>query len=137
MGLILLLVYRKDKKYHQIGEARMYYTNEMPTGISLGNYIIMNTDDKKEGLHHEYGHHIQSLILGPIYLIIIGLPSLTGNIFDRLFHSKWELRKAVAWYYHQPWEYWADILGKVDRNKLIGKWANWLESHKNDVMPGR
>lgn len=26
-------------------------------------------------LEHEYGHTIQSLILGPLYLIIIGIPS--------------------------------------------------------------
>ena len=30
-------------------------------------------------LDHEYGHSIQSLVLGPTYLILIGLPSFAWN----------------------------------------------------------
>ena len=30
----------------------------------------------RELLVHEYGHTIQSLVLGPLYLLVIGLPSL-------------------------------------------------------------
>lgn len=35
-------------------------------------------------LVHEYGHTIQSAILGPLYLIIIGIPStIWGFAFER------------------------------------------------------
>ena len=42
--------------------------------MSLGVFIFLGTDNKRL-LSHEYGHTIQSLILGPLYLPFIGLPS--------------------------------------------------------------
>ncbi|NMA06755.1 MAG: hypothetical protein GX928_03440 [Ruminococcaceae bacterium] len=54
-------------------------------GLSLGLFIFIpkknaysnNLNDNKEELLllHEYGHFIQSLIIGPLYLPVIGLPS--------------------------------------------------------------
>lgn len=58
--------------------------------MSLGLFVFVTSEPyfakKYEGeisiqelskrlLVHEYGHTIQSLILGPLYLIIIGIPS--------------------------------------------------------------
>ena len=60
------------------------------SSMSLGLFVFVTSDPyfapKYEGqisiqelskrlLVHEYGHTIQSLILGPLYLIIIGIPS--------------------------------------------------------------
>ena len=40
-------------------------------------------------LVHEYGHTIQSLILGPLYLIMIGIPStLWGFLFAKKRYEK-------------------------------------------------
>ena len=83
-------------------------------GVSLGNYIILDSIHLNywgldNSVKHEHGHQIQSLYLGPLYLIVIGIPSLLGNIYARLFH------KSDKWYYKQPWEHWADKLGKVER----------------------
>lgn len=127
LGLILLLIYQKEKVYHKLNCRTFYYTTEMPSGISLGNYIIMNREDKEDGMKHEYGHTIQSRYLGWFYLIVIGLPSLLGNIYDRLFHTKsrgWTDKESYTWYYNQPWEKWADKLGKVDRQHYIDKYFN-------------
>lgn len=81
------------------------------SGVSLGNYIIF--DDRiyisDNDIAHEHGHQLQSFYLGPLYLIIIGLPSALGNIISRIFH------KDSNWYYNQPWEKWADKLGKIER----------------------
>lgn len=115
LGLILLLIYKHEKIYHKLNGKIFYFTDEMPSGISLGNYIIMNREDKEDGMKHEYGHSIQSRILGPIYLIIIGLPSLIGNIYDKIAHAHWPYGKSYKWYYNQPWEKWADKLGHVNR----------------------
>jgi len=52
------------------------------------------------------GHQKQSLYLGWLYLIIIGLPSVTGNLLNRVIDFD---------YYKQPWEAWADKLGGVKR----------------------
>lgn len=109
LGLLLLLIYNYDKKYHELNGRKFYYTNEMPSGISLGNYIILSREDYNNSFRHEYGHSIQSRYLGPLYLLIIGLPSLLGNIYAQIKH------KSSAWYYSQPWEKWADKLGKVER----------------------
>lgn len=121
LGLLMLLYYKHEKVYHKLNGRIFYYTKEMPSGISLGNYIIMNREDKKEGMKHEYGHSIQSRILGPIYLIIIGLPSLFGNIYNSVAHKNWSKKESSKWYYNQPWEKWADKLGHVNRNYDIYK----------------
>ena len=109
LGLFLLLYYKHEKEYYRHLGRVFYHTKEMPSGISLGNYIIMNREDKREGMKHEFGHTIQSRRQGWFYLLITGLPSLIGNILSRIF--KWSDKK----YYNQPWEKRADKLGGVVR----------------------
>ena len=119
VALILLLIYQREKVYHKLNGRTFYFTTEMPSGISLGNYIIMNRQDKEDGMRHEYGHSIDSRRWGPLYLIVIGLPSLCGNIYDRIAHKNWKYSDSCEWYYNQPWEKSADKNGKVDRKAYI------------------
>ena len=118
LGLLLLLWYRREKIYHRLNGRTFYFTTEMRSGISLGNYIIMNREDKEDGMKHEYGHSIQSRILGPLYLFIIGILSGLYNVIDQFI-----VEKIVGWkrsceiYYNMPWEKWADKLGGVVRTK--------------------
>ena len=90
-----------------------YWTAKINMGVSLGSYIIIYDKCSRNELKHEQGHQKQSRYLGPLYLLIIGLPSALGNMWDRLFHKKWSVSKRVSWYYKQPWEAWADKLGGV------------------------
>jgi hypothetical protein len=78
-------------------------------GLSLGKYIFIHQSYGEKVKDHERGHSVQSRHLGWLYLLIIGLPSLSGNIYSRIKH------KDSAWYYKQPWEAWADELGGVKR----------------------
>lgn len=119
IGLLLVLWYKHEKEFRRIGTAHIYYTDEMPSGISLGDYIILNRCDMEDGIKHEYGHHRQSMMLGWLYLIIIGIPSLFGNIYDRVAHKDWPYVVSCRWYYSQPWEKWADELGGIDREAMI------------------
>jgi len=119
VGLFLLLIYGKEKIYHKLNGRTFYYTPEMPSGISLGNYIIMKREEWGEGMWHEYGHSIDSRRWGPLYLIVVGLPSLCGNIYDRIAHKNWKYSDSAEWYYNQPWEKSADKNGKVDRKAYI------------------
>ena len=48
--------------------------------MSLGDYLFMPTNATKESIKHECGHCRQSDILGPLYLIVIGVPSVIHNI---------------------------------------------------------
>ena len=121
IGLFLLKKKKKEKVYHRLNGRTFYFTNEMPSGISLGNYIIMNREDKEDGMRHEYGHTIDSRKWGPLYLLVIGLPSILGNIYDRIFHKKWKYSDSCEWYYNQPWEKSADKNGKVDRKAYIDR----------------
>ena len=86
-----------------------YHKKWCRSAVSLGNYIIADIlyGEDNEMINHEHGHQIQSRILGPAYLIFIGLPSLIGNLIYRV--NRFD-------YYKQPWEWWADKLGKVERN---------------------
>ena len=95
-----------------------YVTTAGQFGVSLGYFIIFGVRGYTiSGIdyHHEVGHRRQSELLGPLYLLLIGLPSLFGNIWDRLFHSKWRPFARYEWYYKLPWEAWADSLGNVVR----------------------
>lgn len=87
-------------------------------GVSLGNYIIVDkeimTVDSRVALH-EKGHQKQSLMFGPLYLLIIGLPSAARNIYDRIAHRNWSTVDRICWYYNGFPEKWADELGGVVR----------------------
>lgn len=86
-------------------------------GVSLGDFIFMDSDRMVylEDIEHEHGHQFQSKVLGPLYLIIIGIPSAMGNIINRIDYKIH--KKSGGWYYKQPWEAWADKAGGVDRTK--------------------
>ena len=47
--------------------------------MSLGSFLFLHpswTPADKALLAHEYGHSIQSLFFGPLYLLTVGLPSI-------------------------------------------------------------
>lgn len=95
--------------------------NKTAFSVSLGNYIIFCRTSKMifpsdDSILHEKGHQIQSLYLGWLYLLVIGLPSFLGNVYNRIFHKNWSNEKRLKWYYSQLWEKWADNLGYVKRS---------------------
>lgn len=118
LGYILLLFWKQTGVLEYKGKT-VRVCKTFPSGISLGYVIILNkypySKDTWNDVKHEYGHSVQSERCGWLYLFVIGLPSLIGNIWDRLFHSKWDKQKANEWYYNQPWEKGADKLGGVER----------------------
>ena len=83
---------------------------------SLGRYIFIDEKFRKVTVMHEYGHCIQSKYWGPLYLLVIGLPSaIFCNLWDDLFHQKWALEKRLKWYYTRYPENQADKLAGVIR----------------------
>lgn len=76
------------------------------TAVSFGIIIIFNSKyETGFTIQHEHGHQLQFKKLGPLYPIVIGIPSLIGNL---VFRNKW-IRKHFD-YYNQPWEAWANKL---------------------------
>lgn len=86
-------------------------------GVSLGNYILFDSSYcvgvSLTTLNHEKGHQKQSKMLGWFYLLLVGLPSVIRNIYDRVFHKDWEASERIKWYYGSYPENWADKLGGV------------------------
>lgn len=104
LGLLFLLFIRGEKK-HSLNGITFYYAKDFKGGISLGRYIILNHKLEKS-VRHEYGHCRQSQMLGPLYLIVVGLPSI--------LHA-WLCRCTKHSYFDFWVERWADKLGNVKR----------------------
>ena len=80
----------------------------MRGAVTLGDYVFVGlTSEYRKTVKHELGHTIQSKILGPLYLIVIGIPSITYCGLRRIFPS---LRKKN--YYNFYTEKWANNLSE-------------------------
>lgn len=106
-GLALLIRHRSCPHHFFIGAVHTCWNR--PDGISLGLFIFTQKDCREMTVH-EYGHTWQSLILGPFYLPVIGLPSL---LWCRLPFFR-QLRQEKALPYSAFFtERWADRLGST------------------------
>lgn len=107
-----LFLFCKTKKLTKYNTSNVYITYSFGGGISLGNYILVSEYSSKnpDTIAHEYGHSIQSRWLGPLYLIVIGLPS----IMWAWLHNSIAPNKSYYWFYT---ERLADKLGGVERDK--------------------
>ena len=82
IGLVMLAIYKsKSAESEWYHNALITYIDKKNFGgVSLGMFIFINKDrtgDKRHDMRiHEYGHTIQSLILGPLWLFIIAIPSM-------------------------------------------------------------
>jgi len=88
------------------------------SGVSLGEFIFLpiRCQGDRATIAHEIGHSIQSRMLGPLYLLAVGIPSAVfNNLWDRLFHKSWGYQERIQWYYSRYPEAWADSLGGVRR----------------------
>ena len=103
-----MLLYLKltHKKYTITRYKKSYVINMQDYlfgGVSLGMFIFLYKPTQ-EDIMHEYGHALQSMILGPAYLLLIGVPSFLWCKFGKHDYIQ---------YYKFPTEKWADKLGKV------------------------
>lgn len=106
IGLIIRIATRAE---HHGDHYRYNFTQG---SVSLGTYIFLCPShwDDEETLKHEQGHTKQSYILGWLYLIVVGLPSLIWCCcFDNY------RRKHNKSYYEFYTEAWANKLGGVDK----------------------
>ena len=86
---------------------RIVAARNMYGGISLGNFVYFRPPAYEKMVRHEYGHCLQSRLLGPFYLLVIGLPSLLWALW-------WHPGRHIG-YYDFYTERWADRLGGVER----------------------
>lgn len=128
LGFLLLLGFKLTKSIEETTmhkNVKIYWVRHKSfPGISLGEFIIINKmlkernpEDPYYDPHvaaHEYGHTLQSRMLGPLYLLIVGLPSITQNIISSILLKLGKPKFAKNYYNRFP-ENWADKLGNVNR----------------------
>lgn len=124
LGLLMYLYWlpRAKTRYWYHGARVTEWTTG--GGISLGLFVFVSerasryildgrqlTDEEsKTGVRvHEYGHCIQSLMLGPLYLLAVGIPSWLWANLPAM--RKIRREKAVSYYAVYP-ENWANHLGE-------------------------
>ncbi len=127
LGFIVFLFNIGEKHYLYHGAIVTEWKNK--SSVSLGMFVFV-TDEPyfyeklkdaytKEELSarllvHEYGHSIQSIILGPLYLILMGVPSTLWG-FLPYYNRKRKLQRVS--YFSFFTEKWANYLGE----KVTGK----------------
>ena len=108
LGWLLTRVMAPGKAY-RYHDARILLSARMWGGISLGRYIILSDRmDHPSCVLHEWGHTRQSRMLGPLYLPVVGLPSLLWALW-------WRPTRSVS-YFSFFTERWADRLAGIVRN---------------------
>lgn len=105
LGLAYLMLNSGCKPIFNQRRANFYILPESRSSVSLGMYVFISKYDSiTEAVYdHEYGHCIQSQILGPLYLIIIGIPS---GLHALLYNP-------AGNYYSFYTESWANKLGGI------------------------
>lgn len=116
LGILLFLILtvinptRKRMYYH--GAIVSYW--KFPFSMGLGMFIFFghwqqNEEYAKQVLVHEYGHTIQSIIVGPFFMHVVGLPS---SIWASLpIFEKWR-KEGRYTYFDLFCERWANYEGE-------------------------
>lgn len=113
-ALIWYLIRYEDITEKLTGKFYTVYRGANRGGVTLGDRIFLSDNYKGEYLAlvtaHESGHVKQSMMLGPLYLFIIGIPS----IIWAWCHKTVAPNKSYYWFYPEAW---ANKLGGVGVNE--------------------
>ncbi len=122
LGFLVFLLHIKSKHYFFHGAIVTEWSDR--SSVSLGLFVFVTSEpyfyDKLKNdytmselserlLVHEYGHTIQSLLLGPLYLIIIGIPSTLWGFSPIAARKR---REVPLSYFSFFTERWANQLGE-------------------------
>jgi hypothetical protein len=93
-----------------------YLPTRLSGGLSIGMFLFVpdryrmreTSGWDRSHMVHEYGHTFQALILGILYLPLIGLPSLLWYALPR--NARFRARRGLSYYWLYT-EAWANRLG--------------------------
>ena len=112
VGAVIYLFYRIKGCPHFRYQGSLVTIWPIEAGsMSMGRYLFMYPGwkpDDKDLLRHEYGHTVQSLMLGPLFLLLIGLPSILWAGLP--YYEKLRQKKNMD-YDDAIQEHWANKLG--------------------------
>ena len=121
LGFVVFLQHYKDKHFWYHGALITVWEDK--ASVSLGLFVFVTEEPffakKYEGqisveelsdrlLVHEYGHTIQSCILGPLYLPVIGIPSFCWANTPHFERNRRMGRYRYSDFYPEKW---ANYLG--------------------------
>ena len=132
-GAFVFILNRECKHYSYKGSIVTEWKSK--SSLSLGMFLFVSDDPffyyrekrkiyseeafSKMLMVHEYGHTIQSLIFGHLYLIAVGLPSILWS-FLPVFVRKRDAEK-ISYFSAYP-ERWANHLGeRITGDNSIGE----------------
>ena len=108
--LARLVTKKEDRLVHTVDGVQIYKTKRID-GLSLGDRIFINPECY-EGtwlVKHEFGHVIQSRILGWLYIPVIVIPSYLWYLANTL--NKRQPQWLATYNYYQFYtEFWANWL---------------------------
>ena len=107
-GLVVLLVLGRGRRRYRF-RAALVTEWALAGGLSLGAFVFVPKGCPRSLMVHEYGHTVQSLILGPLYLPIIGLPSMLWANLPACRNRR--RTRGISYYSFFP-ERWANALGE-------------------------
>ena len=129
-GMICIFINIKFKHYFYHGAIVTNWNKNESMGMGMFIFIGNNVPGDKRypnrpmqetvsrTLVHEYGHTIQSIILGPLFLLVIGLPSSIWAFCS--YFQKIRKEKDMS-YFSAYQERWANHLGElVTKEKSMG-----------------
>jgi hypothetical protein len=112
IGLIIFLFCKFVLKFPTItfNNAKVVEWSNQYGSVSLGSFMFVSNMNDPELLAHERGHTTQGMILGPLFLLLIGLPSI---IWAACF-ADYRKRKGKT-YYEFYTESWANKIAGLDK----------------------
>lgn len=126
VGGIVFLICTKGlkRRYQKFGYARITHLPWKQGGLSLGLFIFMRDQHPSRKWTyntriHEYGHTWQCLLLGPLYYIVIALPSAIWCNFFAGYRKKHNVS-----YYKLYCEGWANAWGQKATGMKMTDLAN-------------
>lgn len=122
LGLFNFMLHIRSRHYFYHGAVITEWNDK--SSVSLGMFVFVTKEpyfyDKLKNeytmeelserlLVHEYGHTIQSLILGPLYLIVVGIPSTLWGFLPSFNRKR---KNEGLSYFSFFTEKWANYLGE-------------------------
>ena len=118
IGLLLIWLLKAEKRLDYGTVWYMYkrkgWFSRFLSGAAYGQYILLPDNGYDiASIRHEYGHCIQSELLGWFYILIVGLPSIYNNLRGRRLYKNMDYLEASKDYYSRYPEKQADSFGGV------------------------
>lgn len=109
LGAVIFLINLRRRHYLYHGAIVSHWGIRFSASIGLFVFLSEHNAHSQRLLVHEYGHTLQSLLLGPLYLPFIGLPSMLWMMLPCF--RKIRQKRHIS-YYRFYTESWANCWGE-------------------------